>query len=116
MTENILHQSCTLDLSLLHKIKRSVPLALLIWLSTAFLVNTEAQDGAALHENHCIACHAAMTGGDGSVLYTRDDRKVTSSDALTKQVNRCQTSLGLGWSNDQINSVQQFLHQTYYKF
>ncbi len=29
-----------------------------------------AEDGELLHQENCITCHAAMTGGDGSVLYT----------------------------------------------
>lgn len=91
-------------------------LPLLILLSSIFLQTAAAQDGAALHEKNCIACHAAMTGGEGSVLYTRDDRVVKTSDALTKQVNRCQSSLGLGWSNTQIDSVQQYLNQSFYNF
>ena len=116
MTEKILHQSYISGLSILSDIKRSLPSAMLIWLSANFLVTAQAQDVATLHENNCIACHAAMTGGDGSVLYTRDDRVVESKDDLGKQVNRCQTSLGLDWSNDQIGAVQQYLNQTFYKF
>jgi hypothetical protein len=94
----------------------SLRLSILILLSAFLLQTAAAEDGAALHEENCIACHAAMTGGEGTVLYTRDDHAVKSSDALTKQVNRCQSSLGLGWSNAQINSVQQYLNQSFYKF
>lgn len=94
----------------------SLILPLLILLGIIFLQTAAAEDGAALHEENCIACHAAMTGGEGSVLYTRADRAVKSSDALTKQVNRCQSSLGLAWSNATINSVQQYLNQSFYKF
>jgi hypothetical protein len=95
---------------------KSLGFALLILLSGVFLQTAAAQDDAALHEENCIACHSAMTGGEGSVLYTRDDRVVTSSDALTKQVNRCQSSLELGWSKTQIDSMQQYLNQSFYKF
>ena len=75
-----------------------------------------AENGSALHEENCIACHAAMTGGDGSVLYTRKNRNVTSSAALTKQVNRCQSSLELNWSEQQINTVHSYLNKMYYNF
>ncbi|QMU61115.1 MAG: cytochrome c [Gammaproteobacteria bacterium] len=81
-----------------------------------FLVPVDAQDGSALHSENCIACHSAMTGGDGSVLYTRDDRNVISLGALNKQVDRCQSSLGLNWSNNKINSVQQYLNELFYQF
>ena len=75
-----------------------------------------AEDGLILHQENCIACHAAMTGGDGSVLYTRKNRNVTSSAALTEQVNRCQSSLELNWSEQQINTVQSYLNKMYYNF
>jgi mono/diheme cytochrome c family protein len=75
-----------------------------------------AEDGSSLHAENCIACHASMTGGDGSVLYTREDHSVKSVDDLRKQVNRCQSSLGLNWSDEQISSVQQYLNTSFYKF
>lgn len=77
---------------------------------------TFAQSGSQLHQANCIACHAAMTGGDGSLLYTRNNRRVTSPESLAKQVHRCQSSLGLNWSAAQQQSVQQFLNESYYKF
>ena len=91
-------------------------ISLFIWVNVTFLQTAHAQDGKALHQENCIACHAAMTGGEGSVLYTRDDRGVKSLDALSKQVDRCQSSLGLNWSNDHISSVQQYLNELFYKF
>jgi len=75
-----------------------------------------ADTGNQLHEENCIACHAAMTGGDGSVLYTRKDRKAMSSSALNKQVNRCQTSLGLNWNTDQVNVVHDYLNTMFYHY
>ena len=75
-----------------------------------------AEDGLILHQENCTACHAAMTGGDGSVLYTRKNRNVTTSEALTNQVNRCQSSLELNWSEQQINTVQSYLNKMYYNF
>lgn len=72
--------------------------------------------GEKLHQDNCIACHAAMTGGDGSVLYTRKDRRVTTHELLSKQINRCQTSLGLNWTSDEIGHVQHYLNVNFYKF
>ena len=72
--------------------------------------------GKSLHQENCIACHAAMTGGDGSVLYTRKDHRVTSLGLLNKQINRCQSSLELHWTSDDIGQVQQFLNINYYQF
>lgn len=110
------NQSTAKSLTPLSLFKSLQILPFLVLLILVAISSAHAQDGAALHENNCIACHAAMTGGEGSVLYTRDDRAVKSSEALTKQVDRCQTSLGLGWSKTQIGSVQQYLNRSFYKF
>ena len=91
-------------------------IVLAVWISLSQVELAHAEEGATLHAENCIACHAAMTGGEGSVLYTREDRVVKSLDALTKQVNRCQSSLGLDWSNEKITAVQKFLNATFYKF
>jgi hypothetical protein len=93
-----------------------IVVSLFFMANAIFLVAAHAQDGSTLHSENCIACHAAMTGGDGSVLYTRNDRSVKSSDALSKQVDRCQSSLDLNWSNDQIGSVHQYLNTLFYQF
>ena len=91
----------------------------IILIFSLILPPTFAQDlnkGEVLHRDNCIACHAAMTGGDGSVLYTRNDRRVTSLELLSKQVNRCQSSLGLGWTAKDIENVQHFLNVNYYHY
>lgn len=94
----------------------SIAIALMIWISFTLFEPVLANEGLALHAENCVACHSAMTGGDGSVLYTREDRVVGSLDALNKQVHRCQSSLGLSWSSEQISTVQQYLNATFYKF
>jgi len=92
------------------------PLLIAFAFTLATANTTLAEDGGILHEENCIACHAAMTGGDGSVLYTRKDRKASSSEALRKQVNRCQTSLGLNWDAGQISAVHEFLNSSFYHY
>lgn len=91
-------------------------IALLFCFFTSRLSAADLQLGSKLHQDNCIACHTAMTGGDGSVLYTRENRRVTSLDSLAKQVNRCQSSLGLNWSTDQRQNVQHYLNEKYYNF
>jgi cytochrome c2 len=113
MNENILYPSRN---SLRKLANKTFAISLFICVSATILQTTYAEDGAALHQENCIACHAAMTGGDGSVLYTRDDHAVKSSGALSKQVDRCQSSLGLAWSKDQIGAVQQYLNSSFYQF
>ncbi len=121
MKQNILYPSRDPDIggnrAPVYKLEQIfVIFTLLLWLNIVLLQNTYAQDGEALHSNNCVACHAAMTGGDGSVLYTRADRNVKSLEVLNKQVKRCQSSLGLNWSNTEVDSVQQYLNSSYYHF
>ena len=92
---------------------------LIILLTLLGIIATQtalAEEGAVLHQENCIACHAAMTGGEGSVLYSRKDHKVKSSDALTKQIKRCQSSLELNWTTKQISAVHIYLNTSFYKF
>ncbi|MBU4498939.1 MAG: cytochrome c, partial [Gammaproteobacteria bacterium] len=38
--------------------------------------------GKTLHDKSCTSCHVSMFGGDGSKIYTRDDRKTQSLSQL----------------------------------
>lgn len=88
-------------------------LSLLMLLSSG-LQAQDTPNGQALHEANCVACHSNMTGGDGSALYTRDDRRVSTSDGLTAQVKRCESNLGLRWFDDEVTAVVNYLNDTYY--
>jgi len=72
--------------------------------------------GEALHKDHCIACHASLTGGNPDSLYTRKDRRVTTLQGLKKQVKRCELSLGLRWFDDDVANVAGYLNERYYHF
>lgn len=72
--------------------------------------------GKQLVEKNCVSCHASSFGGDGSGIYTRDDRKVKSSKGLVAQVRNCNTMLGLKWFEDEELNVASYLNNTYYKF
>lgn len=72
--------------------------------------------GKAMVEKHCINCHASRFGGDGSAIYTRDDRLVKSSKGLLAQIRNCNTMLGLKWFEDEELHVASYLNRTYYKF
>ncbi len=63
----------------------------------------------ALYESNCIKCH-------GSEIYTREDRKVTSLDALGRQVQRCETALGLRWFDEDIDAMTAYLNDKFYRF
>ncbi|MGM0553752.1 MAG: c-type cytochrome [Pseudomonadota bacterium] len=76
----------------------------------------DVRKGQELHNNNCISCHADMMGGDGSDLYTRDNRMVGSHDELVSQVNTCNTQLGMNWFDDEIAAVVAYLNAEYYNF
>jgi len=80
------------------------------------LNNVFAGPGETLHETACIECHSLMTGGDGSVLYERENRIVSSMKVLEKQVMRCSNGANTNWTNNQINSVINFLNESHYHF
>ena len=72
--------------------------------------------GKSMVEKHCINCHAAKFGGDGSAIYTRDDRLVKSSRGLLAQIRNCNAMLGLKWFEDEELHVASYLNKTYYRF
>lgn len=76
----------------------------------------DAVAGKALADKNCVSCHASSYGGDGSVIYTREYRKVNTSKGLVAQVRNCNTNLGLKWFEDEELNVAAHLNQTYYKF
>ena len=75
-----------------------------------------AQIGKAMVEKHCIECHARRFGGDGSKIYTRENRIVNSSKGLIAQIRNCNTMLGMKWIEDKKLNVAAFLNQSYYHF
>lgn len=88
-------------------------------LALAYAVPAGAADirhGQALHETHCISCHAGLAGGDGSALYTRADRRVSSLPGLERQVRFCRDNLGLVWFDEDVEDVAAFLNARYYQF
>lgn len=73
--------------------------------------------GMALHqEKNCAACHVQRLGGDGSGIYTRIDRKVTTPEKLLAQVALCTTQLRNGLFPDDERDVAAFLNHDYYHF
>ena len=64
----------------------------------------------------CEKCHAGKVGGDGSAMYLRKDRKVSSRARLVVQVARCSSELNLGLFPDDEVAIAAYLNQSYYKF
>jgi len=84
-------------------------LGLLFAAGGAPLLAATAGDAEALHAQHCVGCH-------GPEVYTRPDRKVTSLPGLERQVQRCESNLGLTWFDEEIAAMTGYLNEQYYKF
>jgi len=72
--------------------------------------------GKKMVNENCISCHASSFGGDGSAIYTREDRKVKTSSGLLTQIRFCSTMLNLKWFEDDELNVASYLNNNYYKF
>jgi len=86
----------------------------LIFIFSFLLLNagiTNAEDKAAsLHDSKCLTCHSTS-------VYTSDERKVKSLSALAQRVNMCaKGGARANWSDEQIDSVTEYLNKRYYKF
>lgn len=67
-------------------------------------------------EQKCAACHARIVGGDGSQLYLRDNRRVTTPEKLRAQIAYCNSELKGGLFPEDEEHVAAFLNREYYKF
>lgn len=93
----------------------------LFCLAAGLLLGTHAladdlQRGEQLHAQNCVSCHTSMVGGDGSLLYTRADRKVNNREQLISRVNQCETTLELQWFEEDVMAVVEYLDRNHYKF
>jgi len=89
------------------------PLAALLTLSLLAagkpLLAADIENGKKLQQKNCMSCH------DDS-MYTRDNRRVNSLSALRTQVQRCESTLGLTWFDEEVDDVTAYLNQSFYKF
>jgi len=82
----------------------------------SFPVNADIENGKELHDSNCTSCHISIQGGDGSGIYTRDNKRIETYPALIKQVNRCRDSLGMEWPENHVNDVVNYLNSNFYKY
>jgi mono/diheme cytochrome c family protein len=75
-----------------------------------------ASAGATLHVKDCVACHVQRMGGDGTVMYTRADRKVTSAAKLDAQIAACNSQLATGYFPEEEAHIAAYLNLRFYKF
>ena len=98
---------------------QKISAAPLLCVSFGLMATASAADtihGKELHDIHCTSCHIEMTGGNGSTLYTRADRKVKSMAALEAQVRNCASNSNLLWFDEDIGDVAAYLNAGFYKF
>ena len=78
--------------------------------------HADVKNGKELHDSNCTSCHISIQGGDGTGIYTRENKRIETYPALIKQVNRCRDSLGMQWPENHINDVVEYLNTSFYKF
>lgn len=76
----------------------------------------DIKNGKELHQGNCTSCHISMQGGDGSSIYTRENKRIESHPALIKQVKRCRDSLGVPWPEEHVNDVVEYLNNNFYNY
>ena len=69
----------------------------------------DGAEGKKVHDANCTTCHSTS-------VYTRQDRKVKSLAALNKQVTSCTHMAQVTLTEDEQESVVQYLNQQFYKF
>lgn len=73
--------------------------------------------GKEIEDQKCYKCHADKSGfGDGTIIYTRKDRRVQNLERLKVMVARCNTELRLDLFPEDEADVTAYLNQQYYKF
>ena len=65
--------------------------------------------GALLYENHCTTCHT-------SVVHVQENHHAMSDGDVEGWVRRWSTDQKLGWSDEEVLDVTDYLLRTFYKF
>jgi len=68
-----------------------------------------AAEGKNLHDIYCTGCHD--TG-----VYSRQDRRVRSLDALKRQLQSCERAAGTKFSAKEQQDVLKYLNDGFYRF
>jgi hypothetical protein len=76
----------------------------------------DPKKGRALLEAKCTGCHVARFGGDGSGVYTRSPRRVSSAASLLAWVQRCNAGNNLGLGPEDEESLAAHLNEAFYRF
>jgi len=65
--------------------------------------------GEMLYSLHCKSCHT-------SKIHWREEKLATNWFSLKAQVSRWQSNIGLGWDENEITDVTQYLNTIHYHF
>ena len=84
-------------------------LALLVPLTGLAAHPGDAAAGKRLYDAHCTSCH------DSSV-FTRQNRRVTSLDALRGQVQACGHMAKQDFTPQQLQDLVKYLNERFYRF
>jgi hypothetical protein len=76
----------------------------------------DSKVGKSVLEAKCSGCHIARFGGDGSRMFTRPERKASSTASILAWVQRCNANIKTGLSTEEEQSVAAWLNDAYYKF
>lgn len=92
-------------------------LSAILGLSTPVFASANLENGKAIDQQKCYACHAKKTGfGNGDMIYTRSDSKVNSLAKLKSMVARCNSELRLDLFPEDEVDVTAYLNKQFYKF
>jgi hypothetical protein len=72
--------------------------------------------GKQVLEAKCSSCHVQRFGGDGSGVFKRSGRKVSSTQSLLAWVQKCNAGNKTGLNAEEEESVAAYLNQAYYRF
>lgn len=98
------------------KISSALATSLILAITGFSPITAQAIDAETLHDASCTDCHSRMTGGDGSLLYTREERLVHNQTELLARVNRCAVGAQSEWSDAEIKAVSHYLDEQFYLF
>ena len=76
----------------------------------------DLQAAPELHQKACAGCHIRMYGGDGSKMYPRDGRMLSTQLELLQRVGACNAQMNAGWFPEEEGTVAAWLNQRYYRF
>ena len=77
----------------------------------------DAENGGAVLEEKCTACHINMFGGDGSSVYTREDSKVKTVEGLMQMVEACNVRTQNGELSEEIlDDLTAHLNEAFYHY